>query len=185
MAAAIDERMDGRTLRRVEGMDCPSCVGKLQTALGRIEGVSGVEVNFATGLLAFGAAGAAANGQAVEEKIRALGFTPTAIDDTTTRAPALDDAKPWWRGAFNLLVGFTGLLLAAAFVAAQIVPAEAEWAYVAAALIGLVPVARRALTLIRSGSPFSIETLMAVAAIGAIAIGAASEARMPAFSTRV
>ena len=63
MAAANDGQ--GLTLRyRVDGMDCPSCVGKLQTALGRIEGVSGVEVNFATGLLAFGAAGAAANGRA-------------------------------------------------------------------------------------------------------------------------
>ncbi|WP_343717487.1 heavy metal translocating P-type ATPase [Inquilinus sp.] len=181
MAAANDERQ-GLTLRyRVEGMDCPSCVGKLQTALGRIDGVSGVEVNFATGLLAFGAAGAAANGQAVEAKIRALGFTPTAIDDATPRAPAPEDARPWWRERKAQLVGFTGLLLAAAFVAGQIVPAEAEWAYVAAALIGLVPVARRALTLIRSGSPFSIETLMAVAAIGAIAIGAASEAAVVVF----
>ncbi|MFE0756824.1 heavy metal translocating P-type ATPase [Inquilinus sp. NPDC058860] len=171
----------GRTLRyRVEGMDCPSCVGKLQTALGRIEGVSGVEVSFATGLLALGAQGAAANGHAVEDKIRALGFTPTAIDDTA-KALTPADAAPWWHERKAQLVGFTGLLLAAAFVAAQIVPAEAEWAYLAAALIGLVPVARRALTLIRSGSPFSIETLMAVAAIGAIAIGAASEAAVVVF----
>jgi Cd2+/Zn2+-exporting ATPase len=179
MAAANDGQ--GRTLRyRVEGMDCPSCVGKLQTALGRIEGVSGVEVSFATGLLAFGAAGAAANGQAVEAKIRALGFTPTAIDDAP-KAPVLADATPWWRDRKAQLVGFTGLLLAAAFIASLIVPAEAEWAYLAAALIGLVPVARRALTLIRSGSPFSIETLMAVAAIGAIAIGAGSEAAVVVF----
>ncbi|WP_225767271.1 heavy metal translocating P-type ATPase [Inquilinus sp. Marseille-Q2685] len=181
MAAANDERQ-GLTLRyRVEGMDCPSCVGKLQTALGRIEGVSGVEVSFATGLLAFGAQGAASDGRAVEDKIRALGFTPTAIADMAPRAPAAEEAKPWWRERKAQLVGFTGLLLAAAFVAGQIVPAEAEWAYVAAALIGLVPVGRRTLTLIRSGSPFSIETLMAVAAIGAIAIGAASEAAVVVF----
>lgn len=179
MAAAIDGQ--GRTLRyRVDGMDCPSCVGKLQTALGRIEGVSGVEVSFATGLLALGAQGAAANGQAVEDKIRALGFTPTAIHDAP-KAPAPADAAAWWRERKAQLVGFTGILLAAAFVASLIVPAEAEWAYLAAAVIGLVPVARRALTLIRSGSPFSIETLMAVAAIGAIAIGAASEAAVVVF----
>ncbi|MGO1077937.1 heavy metal translocating P-type ATPase [Inquilinus sp. CA228] len=180
MAAANDGQ--GRTLRyRVDGMDCPSCVGKLQTALGRIEGVSGVEVSFATGLLALGAAGAASNGRAVEDKIRALGFTPTAIEDTASRAPAPADARPWWHERKAQLVGFTGLLLAAAFVASLIVPAEAEWAYLAAALIGLVPVARRAAALIRSGSPFSIETLMAVAAIGAIAIGAASEAAVVVF----
>jgi Cd2+/Zn2+-exporting ATPase len=163
MAAANDGQ--GRTLRyRVDGMDCPSCVGKLQTALGRIDGISGVEVSFATGLLAFGAAGGAANGRAVEDRIRALGFTPTAIADTALRTPAPADATPWWRERKAQLVGFTGLLLAAAFVASLIVPAEAEWAYLAAALIGLVPVARRAVALIRSGSPFSIETLMAAAA---------------------
>ncbi|WP_064742178.1 heavy metal translocating P-type ATPase [Inquilinus limosus] len=179
---AATEGQGGRILRyRVDGMDCPSCVGKLETALGRIEGVSGVEVNFAAGTLAFGAAGAAADGSAVEQKIRALGFTPTAIADTAAKAPAPAEAAPWWRERKAQLVGFTGLLLAAAFVAAQIVPAEAEWAYVAAALLGLVPVARRALALIRSGSPFSIETLMAVAAVGAIAIGAASEAAVVVF----
>jgi Cd2+/Zn2+-exporting ATPase len=183
MTAANDQQENGaRTLRyRVDGMDCPSCVGKLETALGRIQGVSGVEVNFATGLLTFGADGSAADGHAVEDKIRALGFTPTAIDDSTAKAPAAAESKPWWQERKARLVGFTGLLLAAAFIASTVFPAEAEWAYVAAALIGLVPVVRRATTLVRSGSPFSIETLMAVAAIGAIAIGAASEAAVVVF----
>ncbi|MGO4725414.1 heavy metal translocating P-type ATPase [Inquilinus sp. 2KB_23] len=184
MTATKDGQRAGRqTLRyRVDGMDCPSCVGKLETALGRIQGVSGVEVNFATGLLAFGADRAVADGHAVEDKIRALGFTPTAIDDSTaTKAPAAAETRPWWQERKARLVGFTGLLLAAAFAASTAFPAEAEWAYVAAALIGLVPVVRRAATLVRSGSPFSIETLMAVAAIGAIAIGAASEAAVVVF----
>jgi Cd2+/Zn2+-exporting ATPase len=39
-----------------------------------------------------------------------------------------------------------------------------------------MPIARRAWTAARAGTPFSIETLMTVAAIGAVAIGAAEEA---------
>ncbi|HBD39429.1 MAG TPA: hypothetical protein DC084_38270, partial [Cupriavidus sp.] len=30
---------------RVEGMDCASCVGKIETALGRLDGLSDVQVN--------------------------------------------------------------------------------------------------------------------------------------------
>ena len=33
---------------RVDGMDCASCVGKIETALGRLGGISDVAVNFAT-----------------------------------------------------------------------------------------------------------------------------------------
>ena len=40
----------------------------------------------------------------------------------------------------------------------------------------MFPFGRRALALARAGSPFSIETLMSAAALGAVAIGAAQEA---------
>ena len=33
---------------RVEGMDCASCVGKIETALNRLGGITDVTVNFAT-----------------------------------------------------------------------------------------------------------------------------------------
>ena len=32
----------------IEGMDCASCIGKIETALKRMPGVSDVELNFAT-----------------------------------------------------------------------------------------------------------------------------------------
>jgi len=31
---------------RVEGMDCASCVGKIETALARMDGVSDARINF-------------------------------------------------------------------------------------------------------------------------------------------
>jgi Cd2+/Zn2+-exporting ATPase len=51
-------------------------------------------------------------------------------------------------------------------------------AFIATTLVGLWPIARQAVRLIRSGNWFAIETLMSVAAIGALFIGATAEAAM-------
>ncbi len=53
-----------------------------------------------------------------------------------------------------------------------------QLAFIATTLVGLYPIARQALRLIKSGSYFAIETLMSVAAIGALFIGATAEAAM-------
>jgi Zn2+/Cd2+-exporting ATPase len=74
-----------------------------------------------------------------------------------------------------------GALLAAALAVSTLRPEFSYWAYGAAALIGLVPVARRALAGALSGTPLGIETLMALATAGAIAIGAAEEAAVVLF----
>ncbi|HOA86611.1 MAG: heavy-metal-associated domain-containing protein [Microbacteriaceae bacterium] len=37
------------TLLRAEGFSCPSCVGKIEKQLGRLEGVENVTVHFASG----------------------------------------------------------------------------------------------------------------------------------------
>lgn len=36
------------TLLRAEGFSCPSCVGKIEKRVGRLAGVSSVQVNFAS-----------------------------------------------------------------------------------------------------------------------------------------
>ncbi|EIM99082.1 heavy metal translocating P-type ATPase [Paraburkholderia hospita] len=67
-------------------------------------------------------------------------------------------------------------MFALAFVVAHVEPAFGQWAYSVAALISIVPFAKRAYAGAISGTPFSIETLMSVAALGAMLIGAAQEA---------
>ncbi len=62
--------------------------------------------------------------------------------------------------------------LVAAYGVGHLYPAIALWAFTAAMLIGLVPIARRAWMAAINGTPFSIEMLMTIAAIGAMFIGA-------------
>ena len=83
---------------------------------------------------------------------------------------------PWWKTAKARLTIFSAIAVALAFVLGKTVPQVEQWAFIAAMLVGLVPVARRAYIGAINGSPFSIETLMTVAAIGAVFINAAEEA---------
>ena len=92
-----------------------------------------------------------------------------------------DRDKRWYRTTKGRLVVFTALLLVAAWGVELIVPEVDNWAFVAACLIGVAPVARRAFAALRMGQPFTIESLMTIAAIGALFINAAEEAALVVF----
>jgi Cd2+/Zn2+-exporting ATPase len=83
---------------------------------------------------------------------------------------------PWWKTAKAQLTIFCGLAVAAAFGLELVQPAWHTWLFIVAMLVGLVPIARRAFQGAVNGSPFSIETLMTIAAVGAVFIDAAEEA---------
>ena len=89
--------------------------------------------------------------------------------------------KRWYQTGKGRLVLFTALLLGAAWIIKILDPQIGTWAFVAACLIGVAPVARRAFAALRVGQPFTIESLMTVAAIGALFIGAAEEAALVVF----
>ncbi|HHL2437399.1 TPA: heavy metal translocating P-type ATPase, partial [Pseudomonas aeruginosa] len=74
-----------------------------------------------------------------------------------------------------------GGLMGSAYAIAQFVPGYAEWIFAAAVIAGVLPFARKAFALAVSGSPFSIETLMVVASLGALVIGEAEEAAAVVF----
>ena len=88
---------------------------------------------------------------------------------------------PWWASSKARLTIACGASIAAAFVLAKLYPPAASWAYLAAMAVGLIPIARRALMAALNGMPFTIETLMTVAAVGAVVIGAGEEAAAVVF----
>jgi len=174
---------NGTLKMRVEGMDCGACATKVENALKRVPGVTDINMNYATEMLSLRLDENRASREIIENKIRALGYVPIATDGavsetvgTLSEEEFTSSDEPWWKTRKGRMVIGLGTLLAAAFCISAIKPEIATWVYGAAALVGLVPFARRALIGALSGTPFSIETLMTVAAAGAVAIGAAEEA---------
>ena len=177
----------GAALRyRVEGMDCPSCAAKIETAVARIEGAESIRVNYGTQTLALQLDEAATPRAAVEAQVRKLGYgmapieaprvetgeaNATALDEVHGRAP-----PPWWQGTKVRLAATIGALTGAGFIASLAMPSLDHWAYLPAAVLGLAFFGRKAVAVARAGSPFSIEMLMSIATVGAILIGATSEA---------
>ncbi|MEN3142881.1 heavy metal translocating P-type ATPase [Ochrobactrum sp. WV_118_8] len=175
---------------RVEGMDCASCVGKIETALARTPGVSDVRVNFTTETLELNLASESSTQlRDIEKAIKSLGFgvsdvrqpsQTTEAQVTSVPVPTIREQR-WWQTRKGRHVISLGLLMGSAYAVAQFVPLYAGWIFAAAVVAGVIPFARKAFALAMSGSPFSIETLMSVAAIGALIIGEAEEAAAVVF----
>ncbi|PZW39855.1 Cd2+/Zn2+-exporting ATPase [Humitalea rosea] len=170
---------------RIEGMDCASCAAKIETAMKRLPGVGAVEVNYGAQSLSLVVDEDRTSTDTISARIRALGYTPIAPRDPAAGPHGHDHGPasggPWWATAKARLAGTTGLLLGLAALVSLLAPGWSQWAFALAALVGLLPIGRHAVAGALSGTPFSIETLMTVAALGAIAIGQAAEAAVVVF----
>ncbi|HTR15753.1 MAG TPA: heavy metal translocating P-type ATPase [Acetobacteraceae bacterium] len=174
---------------RVGGMDCPSCAGKIETALRRLPGAEGIRVNYQNQILALRLDETATPRAAVEIKVSALGYKLCAIP---APGPAIPDAAPpedtaeatdapWWRSRAARPLLAIGALLGLGALTGWLWPAAQGWTEMPAALLGLANAAPRAFALARAGSPFSIEMLMSVATFGALLLGAPAEAATVVF----
>jgi Cd2+/Zn2+-exporting ATPase len=88
---------------------------------------------------------------------------------------------PWWKTGKARLTLASGVALIAAFVIGHLFPSIDAYVFALAMLVGLVPIARRAFAAARAGIPFTIETLMTIAAVGAVLINASEEAAAVVF----
>jgi Zn2+/Cd2+-exporting ATPase len=88
---------------------------------------------------------------------------------------------PWWASGKGRLTILVGLALGVAYGLGHLIPAYETYIFTAAMLIGLVPIARRAIMAAFAGTPFSIEMLMTIAAVGAVIIDASEEAAAVVF----
>jgi Cd2+/Zn2+-exporting ATPase len=151
-------------------MDCPSCAKKIENAVTAIPGVVNARVLFATEKLVV-------DGQSnlslrIQDAVQQAGFTLLG-----TQANQAEPPKPSRLGEFGPLLLLTALMIVS-WALSLVNPELSRIAFIATTLVGLAPVATKAIRLIRSGTPFAIETLMSVAAIGALFIGATAEAAM-------
>ena len=151
----------------VNGMDCAACARKVETAVRQVAGVNHVQVLFATEKLLVDAASNV--GPQVEAAVIKAGYTLRNEHAPVEKSSALRENLP----LITLIV-----MMALSWALEQFNHPLGNLAFIATTLVGLYPVARQALRLMTSGSWFAIETLMSVAAIGALFIGATAEAAM-------
>lgn len=178
-AMILDRTESPPTRLRVSGMDCASCATKVENAVWRLPGIEEIQVSVATETLTV-RHGPGTDARAIAATVRSLGYG--AEDSAAEEASNAERQEPvWWRAPKALLAFACGAALVLAYAIGQAAPATGRWAFLAAMGIGLVPIARRAVSAARHGTPFSIETLMTVAAIGATAIGAIEEAATVVF----
>ncbi len=192
-----------QTRYRVEGMDCAGCAAKIDTAVRRLPGIEEVSVSATAGTMTVRHNGQSDLAQ-LERAVTGLGYG-IAPADRPTGARHSSDAKhdhaghdhgaephdhdhdhgpttgSWWQSRKAKLTAAAGIALIVAYGLGKLVPAIAPWAFIAAMLVGLVPIARRAFMAARAGTPFSIEMLMTIAVVGAVIIGAGEEASAVVF----
>ncbi len=171
-----------QTRFKVGGMDCAGCAAKIDTAVRRLPGVTGLEISLMSGVMTV-RHGGDENFEAMIKAVTSLGYTVTPLDDPAAdgnqgqrkQKDSLKAPSKWWQGGKGRLTLGSGAALAAAYGVGKLFPQSASWVFILAMLVGLVPIARRAVAGAFSGSPFSIEMLMTIAAVGAAIIGAGEE----------
>ncbi len=168
-APAAEALSDARYSWQVDGMDCAACARKVETAVRQVPGVSQVRCC---------------------SPQKSCWLTPRAMSALRLRTRSAgrvyaarcrcsrSRANPRVAAARQSAVTDAGYHDGLELGLEQANHPAGQLAFIATTSVGLWPVARRALRLIKSGSWFAIETLMSVAAIGALFIGATAEAAM-------
>ncbi|WP_257296962.1 zinc/cadmium/mercury/lead-transporting ATPase [Endozoicomonas sp. YOMI1] len=154
----------------ITGMDCPSCAAKIENAVKGLNGVTRARVTFATERLLAEVENRAGISDDILKTLQELGFS--VKDDAASETAADSFLKKYWRIMSLALFMLVAVLIQGTF------PVAGNVLFYLATLWGLYPVATKAWQLAGSGSPFSIETLMSIAAIGALFLGETVEAAM-------
>lgn len=189
---------------RVTGMDCGACAAKVRGAVERLPGVREVDVALMAERMRLRLDEGQTSSAQVEKTVRGLGFgiapkgaAPEKVKggfilpDASHLAPDTSEGSPqgvpahtvaWYHSTKGRMLIGTGTLLVLAWIIQLSVGGQvAHWAFIVATLLGVAPIAKKAVIMTRSGMPFTIEMLMSIAAIGALFIGAAGEAALVVF----
>ncbi len=170
LAPTSSEQVEGaeRTVVRVEGMDCASCAATIERRVARVPGVRRAVVNFAAGRLdAEHDPGLAL--EDIENAVRDAGYT---IEHTEGA-----ERVAFWRTPKVLTTLASALLFALGLALSLAGAPEVArvGAYVAAVVVGGLPILRAALAGLRARR-LDMNVLMSAAAIGGVAIGEWAEA---------
>ncbi|MDM8529239.1 cation-translocating P-type ATPase [Anaerolineales bacterium HSG24] len=172
-----------KTKFKVTGLDCPSCAKTIETGVNQVDGVESCQLNFNTGTLKVDGV---AEEQAVIERIRELGHD--VVDQTGADHASEESSAPpsnffqfLWSRTDTRLALFGAILILPGLIFQEIGQME-HWLInilsVAAMLVAGWPVAQSAWRAVKINREININVLMTIAAIGAVIIGAYTEAGM-------
>ena len=136
-----------------------------------LAGVSYARVTFATERLLVKAENSGHISDVILKTVQDLGFS---VKDEESQSSTNRTLKSTLNSL--LLKYWRILILALITLAAFVAPFDSNLLFYLATLWGLYPVATKAIQLARNGTPFSIETLMSIAAVGALILGETAEA---------
>jgi Zn2+/Cd2+-exporting ATPase len=164
---------------KIAGMDCASCAQKIENGLKTLPNVSQTKMIFSTEkLMVFVPKKNQEIIQLIENKVIELGYKP--IFEPSNNHSHHHDHHHFDKKALIPLV-VLGTLIVMSYILLLCNQTVGEYAFMATAIIGLIPILKEAWILTRNGTPFAIESLMSVSAIGALFISAAEEATMVIF----
>ncbi|MGQ9554448.1 MAG: heavy metal translocating P-type ATPase [Anaerolineae bacterium] len=168
---------------KVAGMDCPDCAVHLEEGLRRLEGVAFATVDFSTGSVTVVPRNAVSpsGGNLLEQVKRSVTEAGYSVREEEQRAEVggkllLEAAKEEWP-----VLAAGGLIAGAAILGLLKLPLLADAAFLAAVLIGGFRIARSGWNTLVTTRSLSIDVLMTIAVIGAVAIGEMGEAATVVF----
>lgn len=178
----MSENVPTELILKVKGMDCASCATTVQTGVARLEGVEFANISFATETLRV--RGNVDAGQ-VAHRVRELGYD--IAEETGGAAEAAPAPPPSFlryllarRATALALLGavlvMPGLLFNELLPGLGYESALLDLLSVAAMIAAGAPIARSAWRAVRINREININVLMTIAAIGAVFIGAYTEA---------
>ncbi len=159
---------------KILGMDCPTCAQKVENCVSSIPDVSHVKVIFSTEKLVV---------QYTQNQTALMiekAVTKAGFNIANSQKMQSDSLESKWvilfKSNLNIIALSSAMMIST--IINQFSSAVGTWLFTAVCLAGLYPVTKKAIQLARSGTPFAIETLMSVAAMGALYLGETVEAAM-------
>ena len=160
----------------ISGIDCPSCISKVETALHRLEGMIKAHITFATLRLTVEFDPSRLTLFQIENIVTELGYGLSGVNGNASPKSSLTEKILQHR---QLLI-LSGLMIAGG-LSRVIAPEWGAWAFWPATLWGLFPIMQGVVRQAGRGNFFGMETLMTVAVIGALVLGESFEAAMVVF----
>ena len=177
MAATTDTSLEFK----VQGMDCANCAKSIESAVARMDGVQGCDLNFTTETLRI--TGTAEKSD-ITTVVTNMGYTlidPQEEMEETAVEPPQNFFQYMWTRRETKLVLIAALLTLPGVFLNEIMGLDLLWANVlaiVALLLAGVPIARSGWNSLRYSREININVLMTIAAVGALIIGATVEAAM-------